>query len=70
MAEPGLQAQGIPAPNPLPLPADQPEPQAPQQPAQPAQQVIHLNWSHFSTRFFRKNLMGMQKPIFFTLMTG
>ena len=41
MAEPGLQVQGIPAPNTSPPPADPPEPQAPQQ---PAQQVVHLNW--------------------------
>ena len=54
MAEPGPQAQGVPAPNPPPPPADQPEPQAPQQPVQPAQQVVHLNWSHFKPEFSGK----------------
>ena len=51
MAEPGPQLQGVPAPNPVPLPADPPEPQAPQQ---PAHQVVHLNWSHFTTEFSGK----------------
>ena len=54
MAEPRPQLQGVPAPNPPPLPADPPEPQAPQQPAQPAQQVVHLNWSHFKKEFSGK----------------
>ena len=40
MAVPGLQLQGVPAPNCPPLPADPPEPQAPQQ---PAYQVVHMN---------------------------
>ena len=44
MAEPRLQLQGVLAPNPLPLPADPPEPQ-------PAQHVLHLNWSHFKPEF-------------------
>ena len=44
VAEPGLQLQGVPGPNPPPLPADPPEPKAPQQ---PAHHVVHLNWSHF-----------------------
>ena len=54
MAEPGLQPQVVPAPNPPPLPADPPEAQAPQQLAQPAQQVVHLNWSHFKLEFSGK----------------
>ena len=54
MAEPGPQVQGVPAPNPPPTPADQPEPQAPQQPAQPAQQVVHLNCSHFKPEYLGK----------------
>ena len=51
MAEPGLQLQGVPAPNLPPLPADPTEPQVQQQPAQHAQQVVHLNWSHFKPEF-------------------
>ena len=51
MAEQEPQLQGVPAPNPPPLPRDHPEPEAPQQPAQPAQQVVHLNWSHFKPEF-------------------
>ena len=54
MAEPGPQAQGIPAHNPPPPPADQPEPQVLQQPAQPAQKVVYLNWSHFKPEFSGK----------------
>ena len=54
MAEPGLQAQDIPAPNPPPPPADPTELQAPQQPEQPAQQVVHLNWSNFKPEFSGK----------------
>ena len=48
MAEPGLQPQRVPVPNPPPLPADPPEPQVPQQ---AAHQVVHLNWSHFKPEF-------------------
>ena len=54
MAEPGPQAQGIPAPNPLHPHPDLPGLQAPQQPAQPAQQVVHLNWSYFKPEFSGK----------------
>ena len=54
MAEPGLQAQGVPAPNPPLSPADPTESQAPQQSAQPLQQVVHLNWSHFKSNFSGK----------------
>ena len=54
MAEPGPQAQCIPALNPPPHPPNQPELQAPQQPTQPAQHIVHLNWSHFKPEFSRK----------------
>ena len=39
MADAGLQAPDIPAP------------QAPQQPIQQVQQMPHLNWSHFKPEF-------------------
>ena len=57
MAEPGPQAQGIPAP---PPPQAQVGQQALQQqghhapPAQQGQQVIHLNWSYFKPEFSGK----------------
>ena len=54
MAEPGLQVQGIPAPNPPPPSADPPELHAQQQLAQAVQQVVHLNWSHFKPEFLGK----------------
>ena len=54
MAEPRLQLQGVPAPNPSPPPADPLEPQASQQPVQPTQQVLHLNWSYFKSEFSGK----------------
>ena len=47
MAEPGLQAQGIPGPVPPPAQAGQQAPQQQEQNTQPApqvQQVVHLNW--------------------------
>ena len=62
MAEPGPQAQDVPAPNPLPAPlqagqqAQQQEQQQQDHPVPPAhapaaqqqgQQIVHLNWSHF-----------------------
>ena len=59
MADPGLQAQGIPAPPPLPAQAQTGQ-QAPQQqeqhapPAQQGQQIIHLNCSYFKPKFSRK----------------
>ena len=44
MAEPGPQVQDVPAPNPLPPPAD---PVALQVTQHLGQQIVHLNWSHF-----------------------
>ena len=67
MAEPGLQAQNVPAPNPPPAVADPAPPQAPKQPAQP---VVHLKLVSFEVRIFRENLMRMQKPICSTPMIG
>ena len=49
--------------------------QAPQEqehhapPAQQEQQLVHLNWSHFAAKI-SGNLMRMQRPICFALMTG
>ena len=61
MAEPGPQAQGIPAPPTPPAPteahAGQQAPQQQEQQSQPAQQwhqIIHLNWSHFKPAFSGK----------------
>ena len=59
MAEPGLQAQGVPAP-PSPPAQAQAGQQAPQQqvqhapPAQWGQQIIHLNRSYLKPEFSRK----------------
>ena len=44
--------EGVPTPN---LPPAQPQPQPqPQSQDQEQQQVVHLNWSNFKTRIFRK----------------
>ena len=54
MAEPGPQAQGIPAPNPLHPHPDLPGLQAPQQPAQPAHSgysICHSLVYHLPTQF-------------------
>ena len=67
MAEPGPQAQDVPAPKPPPAPAqvekqaqqqqqDQPAPPAPAHipAAHQGQQIMHLNWSHFKPEFSGK----------------
>ena len=58
MAEPGPQAQGVPASPPPPAEAgDRWAPQQQGQNAQPApqaQQVVHLNWSFFKPEFSGK----------------
>ena len=60
MPEPGLQAQGVPAP-PAPPAQVQAGHQVPQQqkyhapPAQQEQQLVHLNWSHFKPEFSGKS---------------
>ena len=63
MAEPGLQVQGILAPNPPPPLANQPEPQAPQQ---PAQQVLYLNWSFFKPESSGKHEEDAEAHLFCT----
>ena len=57
MAEPGLQAQGVPAPPPPPAQVGQQAPQQQEQNAQPTpqtQQVVHLNWPHIKPEFSGK----------------
>ena len=60
MVEPGLQAQGIPAPPPPPAQVKAGH-QAPQQqehhapPAQQGQQLVHLNWSYFKPEYSGKS---------------
>ena len=54
MAEPGPQAQGVPAHPPPPAEAGQQAPQQQEQyapPAQQGQQVININWSYFKPKF-------------------
>ena len=66
--------QVVPAP-PSPLAQVQAGQQVQQQqehhvpPAQQGQQVIHLNWSYLNQNS-QENLMRMQRPICFLLMTG
>ena len=57
MAEPGLQAQGVPVAQPPPAQAGQQAPPQQEQNAQPApqaQQIVHLNWSLLKPEFSGK----------------
>ena len=51
MAEPGPEAQNVPAPSPSPPTAD---PAVPQVPQQPGQQLVYLTWSYFKPEFSGK----------------